>query len=141
MTESNKYRDWDILDELPYGWIIDKTAGSPAPNTVFVTNGKNILSGQQKRALLKVKAKPCVNTFKKERLKQSHIIEIDDMVEKTVIPNFPAKNVNDLARLKFKEQLLKEIKFDLMVCEIEGWDKLEYINELKSLINGINQSC
>lgn len=27
--------------------------------------------------------------------------------------------------------------FDLMVCEIEKWDKREYINELKELINGI----
>lgn len=35
-----KYRDWDILESLPEGWSIDKTAGSPAPNTVFITNGK-----------------------------------------------------------------------------------------------------
>ena len=25
-----------------------------------------------------------------------------------------------------------------MVCEVEGWDKKEYITELKTLINGIN---
>jgi hypothetical protein len=50
---------------------------------------------------------------------------------------FPAKSVNDLARLKFKEQILKEILFDLTVCEIEGWDKKEYINELKELLNEI----
>lgn len=56
------------------------------------------------------------------------------MVEKTEIPIFPAKTVNDLARLKFKEQLLKEIMFDLMVCEIENWDKKEYINELKKCL-------
>ena len=54
----NKYRDWEILDELPQGWKIDKTAGSPAPKTVFITNGKSVLSGLQKRALLKVEAKP-----------------------------------------------------------------------------------
>ena len=54
----NKYRDWEILDELPQGWSIDKTAGSPAPKTVFITNGKSVLSGLQKRALLKVEAKP-----------------------------------------------------------------------------------
>ena len=53
-----KYRDWDILEELPEGWIIDKTAGSPAPKTVFITNGKSLLSGQQKRALLRVHPKP-----------------------------------------------------------------------------------
>lgn len=46
-------------------------------------------------------------------------------------------SVNDLARLKFKEQILKEILFDLTVCEIEGWNKKEYINELKELLNEI----
>ena len=45
-----------------------------------------------------------------------------------------------MARLKFKERLLNEIMFDLMVCEIEGWDKKEYIKELKSLINSIDLS-
>lgn len=28
--------------------------------------------------------------------------------------------------------------FDLMVCEIEGWDKKEYINELKKMLNSID---
>ena len=56
MENPNKYRWWDILDDLPKGWVIDKTAGSPAPNTVFITNGKSPLKGQ-KRALLKLKAK------------------------------------------------------------------------------------
>ena len=50
---------------------------------------------------------------------------------------FPAKSVNRLARDRFKEQILKDILFDLTVCEIEGWDKLEYITELKKLINSI----
>lgn len=48
-----KYKNWEILNELPDGWKVDKTAGSPAPNTVFITNGKSVLNGQ-KRALLKV---------------------------------------------------------------------------------------
>ena len=51
----DKYRDWYILSELPKGWVIDKTAGSPAPRTVFITNGKSPISGKQKRALLRVK--------------------------------------------------------------------------------------
>lgn len=51
---------------------------------------------------------------------------------------YPARTVNDLARLKFREQILKEILFDLMVCKLEGWSKKEYINELKSMLNGIN---
>ena len=134
-----KYRDWDILEELPQGWVIDKTAGSPAPNTVFITNGKSVLNGQ-KRALLKVEAKRDISIPKNEIVKQNHIVGFNNMVEKTEISIFPAKTVNDLARLKFKEQLLKEIMFDLMVCEIEKWDKKEYINEIKKMLNGIDTS-
>ena len=135
----NKYRYWEILDELPQGWSIDKTAGSPAPNTVFITNGKSVLNGQ-KRALLKVQAKQDINISKNEIPKVKHFVEANKMMEKTEIPIFPAKTVNDLARLKFKEQLLKEIMFDLTVCEIENWDKKEYINELKKMLNGIDTS-
>ena len=51
-----RYRYWDILDELPEGWSVDKTAGAPAPNTVFITNGKSVLNGQE-RALLKINTK------------------------------------------------------------------------------------
>lgn len=134
----DKYKDWDILEELPQGWVIDKTAGSPAPNTVFITNDKSVLNGQ-KRALLKVKAKRDINISKNEIVKH-HVVEANEIIEKTEIPISPAKTVNDLARLKFKEQLLKEIMFDLMVCEIEKWDKKEYINELKKLLNGIDTS-
>lgn len=135
---TSKYRDWDILEELPQGWSIDKTAGSPAPNTVFITNGKSVLNGQ-KRALLKVETKRDINTPKNETVK-NHFVDINEMIEKTEIPIFPAKTVNDLARLKFKEQLLKEIMFDLMVCEIENWDKKEYINEIKKMLNSIDTS-
>jgi len=46
-------------------------------------------------------------------------------------------SLNRLAREKMKEKLLLDIMFDLQVCEIEGWDKKEYINELRELINSI----
>ena len=45
-----------------------------------------------------------------------------------------------LARKKFQQHILKEILFDLMVCEIEGWDKKEYIKELRTLLNSIDLS-
>ena len=134
-----KYRWWDIVEELPEGWLIDKTAGSPAPNTVFITNGKSILKGQ-KRALLKVVENQDISTKKNESPKVYHFVEANKKVEKKEMPIFPAKTVNDLARLKFKEQLLKEIMFDLMVCEIENWNKKAYINELKKLLNSIDTS-
>lgn len=126
-----KYRDWNILESLPDGWVIDNTAGSPAPNTVFITNGKSVLNGQ-KRALLKVNAKRDVFIPKND------IKEVVAKNETTESIPFPAKTVNTLARKKFQEQLLKEINFDLMVCEIEGWDKTEYIKELQKLLNGID---
>ena len=126
-----KYRDWNILESLPDGWVIDNTVGSPAPNTVFITNGKSVLNGQ-KRALLKVCAKRDV-FIPKNVIKQ--VVAKSETTED--IP-FPAKTVNTLARKKFQEQLLKEIQFDLMVCEIEGWDKTEYIKELQNLLNGID---
>ena len=130
--EKQRYRYWDILDEIPDGWVVDKTAGSPLARSVFITNGKSVLSGQQKRALLKVKPK---YTSCKELT--NCVPEPKVIVDKPRHCEFPAKTVNDLARLKFQEQLLKEIMFDLAVCDIENWDKREYINELKELINEI----
>lgn len=47
-----KYRWWEILDEMQEGWVIDNTAGSPLSDCVFITNGKSVLRGQ-KRALLR----------------------------------------------------------------------------------------
>ena len=129
-----KYKYWEILEEMPDGWQIDKTAGSPCQNTVFITNGKSVLNGQ-KRALLKVEAIRAVwNTEAPKELPT----ELKN-TENTEI-KFPAKTVNQLARLKFKEQILKDILFDLTVCELEGWDKKEYINEIKKLLSSIETS-
>jgi hypothetical protein len=125
----DKYKDWDIFNEMPDGWVLDKTAGSPAPNAVFITNGKSVLNGQ-KRALLTIQKEPIPFVSK--------AIESAQEVEPKTGYIFPVKTVNQLARERFKEQLLKEIMFDLMVCEVEGWDKRQYVEELKELINSIN---
>ena len=34
-----------------------------------------------------------------------------------------------------KYRLLADIRFDLAVCEIEGWDKAEYLSEIKNMID------
>lgn len=34
-----------------------------------------------------------------------------------------------------KYRLLADISLDLVICEMEGWDKLEYLAELKKMIN------
>lgn len=130
----NKYKDWEILEEMPQGWKIDTTAGAPLPKTVFITNGKSVLNGQQ-RALLKVDAKP-KPIESKPAVCQTGAVKAEN--EDAFV--FPAQTVNALARKKFEAQILREIAFDLMVCEIEGWDKLEYIKELKKLINSIDLS-
>ena len=42
--------------------------------------------------------------------------------------------LNRLAREKMKHRLLADIRADLMVCELEDWDKLEYLDELATMI-------
>ena len=132
------FRGWEVYEALPLGWKIDKYTGSPLHGFDFCTNGKSILNGG-KRALVRSIRKgtpriqfvePAPTTSKKET------VVVDNDNDYT----FPAKTVNTLARKKFQEHLLKEITFDLMVCEIEGWNKKEYINELKKLINSIDTS-
>lgn len=133
MLEKDSY--WDILENLPIGWIIDNTAGSPIKNTVFITNGKSVFNGQ-KRALLRVKSeiKQTKAHTETKPNKEKEVIKSADAIE------FPAKKVNELARKRFLEQILKDIMFDLTVCEIEGWDKKEYIKEIRKLINSFDLS-
>lgn len=45
------------------------------------------------------------------------------------------KALNRLAREQIKLRLLADIRFDLAVCEIEGWDKAEYLSEIKNMID------
>lgn len=130
--ELKKYRNWDILDELPEGWKVDKTAGAPLPRTVFITNGKSLLSGQQKRALLRVE--PKTTQYAPSPEVEQFIRELN-AEENTKHQNFPIKEMNRLAREQCKERLLHEISFDLAVCEAESWDKREFIRELQELLN------
>ncbi len=45
-----------------------------------------------------------------------------------------ARALNDLARHKAIVRILNDIR---MVCEIEGWDKNEYLNLIRQLLNSI----
>lgn len=47
------------------------------------------------------------------------------------------KPLNQYAREQMKAKLCADILFDIQVCEIEGWDKLEYLEELKKMIDEI----
>ena len=130
------YKGWQLLETMPEGWQIDSTAGSPLHKYKFITNGKSVISGQQQRVLLLVSPDQR-NTLKKPSIKhQQNKQDKEQAIKRAIDPNF-SRAANDLARAKFKEKLLSDILFDLMVCEIEGWSKRQYISELKALINGI----
>ena len=57
------------------------------------------------------------------------------------MPDTPATRqaFNRLAREKMKLRLLADIRMDLMVCELEGWNKLEYLNELLALVQELKK--
>lgn len=136
-----KYKEWELYNVLPLGWKIDLTCGSPLFGYDFCTDGKSIFNGG-KRALVKSirNGNEEAKFIDKKEENSDKIKEepIKEELKKQFV--FPSQTVNNLARKKFQEQLLKEIKFDLIVCEIEGWDKNEYIKELKKLINSIDIS-
>lgn len=46
-----------------------------------------------------------------------------------------ARALNNLARHQQIVRLEQDILMDMQICEVEGWDKLEYINMLKDLIS------
>ena len=57
---------------------------------------------------------------------------------KLIIPNQEcAEKMNRLAREEMKQKLLNDILIDLKICEIEGWDKKQYLQELEELIVSI----
>lgn len=46
-----------------------------------------------------------------------------------------SRQLNRLARERMKQRLLNDILVDLQVCKLEGWNKLEYIAELRDMLN------
>ena len=50
-----------------------------------------------------------------------------------------AKALNDLARHTAILRILKDVRIDLEICEIEGWDKREYLNLIRQLLNSIGE--
>ena len=50
-----------------------------------------------------------------------------------------ARALNDLARHQAIARLEAEILFDMRVCEIEGWDRMEFINMLRELLNNLGR--
>lgn len=46
-----------------------------------------------------------------------------------------SKALNDLCREQMKFKIMADLRMDLLVCELEDYDKLEYLYELKELID------
>ena len=44
--------------------------------------------------------------------------------------------INHLAREQMKLKLMQDIRFDIEVCRIEGWEYKQYLQELKGIIDG-----
>lgn len=126
------YMHLPLYDELPEGWKLDPTCGSPLTGYEYCRNGKSVLFGG-KRALVKVKG---VEANIPELPTVKEIKEVKTIAEKESleIPPEYAKSINELARKRMELRLLADIRVDLMVCELEGWDKKEYLKELQKLI-------
>ena len=50
-----------------------------------------------------------------------------------------AKALNDLARHTAIVRILNDIRIDMEICEIEGWDKREYLNLIRQLLNSMGE--
>lgn len=117
---------WPMLNELPHGWQFDKTVGSPVHGYVFATNGKSVVNGQQ-RALVRAHPTPIAVPALSFHFEPP-------APKPTDRAEFPAKTFNELARKRFELRLMADIRFDMAVCDIEGWSKDEYLKELLELI-------
>ena len=47
-----------------------------------------------------------------------------------------AKALNDLARHELYLRILQDIRVDIEICKLEGWDFKEHLRNLKSMIDG-----
>lgn len=63
------------------------------------------------------------------------------MAAPMLTPDTPAtrRAFNRLARERMKLRLLADIRMDLMVCEMEGYSKLEYLDELLALVQELRK--
>lgn len=55
------------------------------------------------------------------------------MIEKMNVET--ARAFNNLARHQMIKKIYSDILCDMTVCEIEGWDRLEYIKQLQDVLN------
>ena len=130
--------NWPKLDALPDGWKFDKTCGSPCRGYEFATNGKSLLNGQR-RALVRVNIEPSRTAqavHEPLKLAPPKLARTDKPEAQD--PEAPAA-LNKLARAKMMERLLRDVRVDIQVCELEGWDVREYLNDIRQLLDRIGE--
>lgn len=132
----SKYIDWELYDEPPEGFFMDKHTGSPLTGYDFYTNGKSVLNGGE-RILVKApnihfNNLPDNHHPISESISKSKESKQDPMIDRDV-----RKKVNNLARNRFKEILLCDLEFDLLMSKFEDWSMESYVNELKQLIDDV----
>ena len=44
-----------------------------------------------------------------------------------------------VAREEMKMRIYADILADIMICDIEGWDKMEYITELQDMLKNLTK--
>ena len=121
-----EYKGWRLFDEMPEGYFFAKNAGSPLYGYEFITNGSPLKGG--KLALLKVNLALIENATTIEKYPKFE--KPAKQEPKPIDPDTP-RVINELARKQSILMILNDIMIDLTICEIEGWSKSEYINELK----------
>ena len=140
MKEAEYYNGWPLMDDLPVGWSFVQT-GSPLTGYAFAMSASPLRGG--KTALVRV-CKPQMRLLLEDLAPVAKPEPCEHIAKKTQSDGLfyrpeHARAVNELARQKFKQKILNDILVDLTICEIEGWCKREYINELRELINKIGQ--
>ena len=75
-----------------------------------------------------------VSKGRKRRMRAEGVLVATDELQSET-----AKTLNDLARHQLIEKLLRDILVDVMVCRLEGWDHMEFINMLSKEIEGLKK--
>ena len=129
------YRHWSVLDHIPDGWVVDRYAGSPLHGHVFITNGKNLLTGQQLRALAPDPQRQPQDEPSIQLPLPEPKPDPEPEPPRQVVDEDYRLTMNNLARKKTQQILLQDILTDMHVCKLEGWSHRDYLIELKNLID------
>lgn len=128
---TNRYKDWELFDEMPDGFRFNGHCGSPLFGYAFANDASLMRGG--KLILVRVKEKKVDSTPANPRVEK---VQSEKEPPREMDEGVP-RAMNLLARKRFEQRMMHDILIDLQICEIEGWCKTEYIRELRHLIGGL----